>query len=259
MAGGQERALRRRIKSRPVHEEDHPGHGADLGSRGSSRPSSAVAAARPYSEQHHRRHPQPVARRCRHATMRCCPSATTCARSAFVVVTADRGLAVATTRSSSGPPSASSGRLAAGPELLTDPASARRRADYFRFRNYDDRRLLHGLQRPARPTRTPARSWPPRSRPFEAGEVDQVELVYTQFLSVGTQRVVIRRFMPIAQDAVADAAAKTAPPTALRPTTSSSPSPTPSSTGCCPAMPKPACSPPCSTPLRLSTPPASGP
>jgi F-type H+-transporting ATPase subunit gamma len=32
---------------------------------------------------------------------------------------------------------------------------------------------------------------------FEAGDFDQVELVYTQFISVGTQRVVRRRFMPL--------------------------------------------------------------
>jgi F-type H+-transporting ATPase subunit gamma len=32
---------------------------------------------------------------------------------------------------------------------------------------------------------------------FESGEYDQVELIYTQFLSVGTQRVAVRRFMPL--------------------------------------------------------------
>ncbi len=32
---------------------------------------------------------------------------------------------------------------------------------------------------------------------FEHGDVDQVELVYTRFLSVGTQRVTVRRFMPL--------------------------------------------------------------
>jgi F-type H+-transporting ATPase subunit gamma len=32
---------------------------------------------------------------------------------------------------------------------------------------------------------------------FDAEEVDQVELIYTQFLSLGTQRVVERRFLPI--------------------------------------------------------------
>jgi F-type H+-transporting ATPase subunit gamma len=32
---------------------------------------------------------------------------------------------------------------------------------------------------------------------FEAGEYDQVELAYTQFLSAGSQRVVVRRLMPL--------------------------------------------------------------
>jgi F-type H+-transporting ATPase subunit gamma len=32
---------------------------------------------------------------------------------------------------------------------------------------------------------------------FESGEYDQVELLYTQFLSIGNQRAVHRRFMPL--------------------------------------------------------------
>src|ERR671910_15139 len=34
---------------------------------------------------------------------------------------------------------------------------------------------------------------------FEAGEYDRVELAYTQFLSVASQKVVIRRFVPLDQ------------------------------------------------------------
>lgn len=40
---------------------------------------------------------------------------------------------------------------------------------------------------------------------FDAGEVDVVELAYTQFLSAGSQRPVLRRFMPIELDAAAGA------------------------------------------------------
>ena len=32
---------------------------------------------------------------------------------------------------------------------------------------------------------------------FEEGDVDQVNLVYTRFISLGSQRVVVRRFMPL--------------------------------------------------------------
>lgn len=45
---------------------------------------------------------------------------------------------------------------------------------------------------------------------FSSGEYDRVELVYTQFLSVGTQRVVSRRFMPLDTDQL-EAAAERGP------------------------------------------------
>ena len=58
----------------------------------------------------------------------------------------------------------------------------------------------------------PRRSWPRPTGPtyedareigqavrtaFEAGEVDRVDLVYTRFLSAGSQKVVVRRFLPL--------------------------------------------------------------
>jgi ATP synthase F1 gamma subunit len=89
---------------------------------------------------------------------------------------------------------------------------------------------------------------------FEHGDVDQVQLIYTRFLSVGTQRVVVRRFMPLQTGAEGGRT----PSRARAPTTSSSPEPGRSSTRCCPATPRPASSPPCSTPPPRSTPTASG-
>ncbi|HMC41660.1 MAG TPA: F0F1 ATP synthase subunit gamma, partial [Acidimicrobiales bacterium] len=41
--------------------------------------------------------------------------------------------------------------------------------------------------------------------PFEAGAIDQVQLAYTQFLSAGTQRVVVRRLVPLDTGAIAEA------------------------------------------------------
>ena len=41
---------------------------------------------------------------------------------------------------------------------------------------------------------------------FSEGDYDRVELVYTQFLSAGTQRVVVRRFMPLDPDQLRAAA-----------------------------------------------------
>jgi F-type H+-transporting ATPase subunit gamma len=41
---------------------------------------------------------------------------------------------------------------------------------------------------------------------FESGDVDQVQLIYTQFLSIGSQRVVERRFVPMDASAITEAA-----------------------------------------------------
>jgi F-type H+-transporting ATPase subunit gamma len=39
---------------------------------------------------------------------------------------------------------------------------------------------------------------------FDRGDVDQVQLIYTQFLSIGSQRVVERRFLPMDASAIAE-------------------------------------------------------
>jgi len=40
---------------------------------------------------------------------------------------------------------------------------------------------------------------------FDSGDIDQVQLIYTQFLSVGSQRVVERRFVPMDSTALGEA------------------------------------------------------
>ncbi|HWW54060.1 MAG TPA: F0F1 ATP synthase subunit gamma [Acidimicrobiales bacterium] len=72
---------------------------------------------------------------------------------------------------------------------------------YFRFRGYDIAAAINGTS--DRPTYEDARRVAAHLIvPFEEGEVDRVELVFTQFLSAGSQKVVQRRFMPIDADAV---------------------------------------------------------
>ena len=72
---------------------------------------------------------------------------------------------------------------------------------YFRFRGYDIAAAINGTA--DRPTYEDARRVAAHViAPFEAGEIDRVELVFTQFLSAGSQKVVQRRFMPIDADAV---------------------------------------------------------
>ena len=46
---------------------------------------------------------------------------------------------------------------------------------------------------------------------YEAGEIDQVELAYTQFLSVATQRAQVKRFLPLEAAAITETAASAGP------------------------------------------------
>ena len=104
---------------------------------------------------------------------------------------------------------------------------------------YEDARPIAELRRhPAsRRASTTWSSWPTRSSCRPA-----------------SQRVVIRRFVPLDPSMLEQAGRR-----AARPTTSSSPTPRRSSTGCCPATPRPGCTRRCSTGRRRSSPPSSGP
>jgi F-type H+-transporting ATPase subunit gamma len=68
--------------------------------------------------------------------------------------------------------------------------------DYFSFRNYHVDSEFAGFT--DNPTFENARDIAHRVRElFDSGEVDQVELVYTEFVSLGTQRAIVRRFLPL--------------------------------------------------------------
>ena len=79
--------------------------------------------------------------------------------------------------------------------------------------------------------------------PFLAEEYDRVEIVYTQFISAGTQEVVVRPADPASNPTRPRPAPKGRPPTRPAPPTSSSRPPTPSSSSSCPATWRRACSP----------------
>ena len=77
----------------------------------------------------------------------------------------------------------------------------RKSKDYFTFRNYHIDAYFGGFT--DNPTFEVARGIARRVRElFERGEVDQVELIYTEFVSLGTQRPVVRRFLPLETTAV---------------------------------------------------------
>ncbi|NNE72071.1 MAG: F0F1 ATP synthase subunit gamma [Acidimicrobiales bacterium] len=68
--------------------------------------------------------------------------------------------------------------------------------DYFRFRGFDIAESYEGMS--DSPTYEDARTVANRvMEMFTAGDVDRVELIYTEFVSMGTQRVTVRRFLPL--------------------------------------------------------------
>ena len=78
----------------------------------------------------------------------------------------------------------------------------------------------------SRPTTTPRRSASTSSSCTPRGEVDSVELVYTRFISAGSQEVVLRPLVPLHGETIAGGDGQAAAPTAPRApaaTTSSSP------------------------------------
>ena len=73
--------------------------------------------------------------------------------------------------------------------------------DYFNFRGYNIDSSFAGFT--DNPTFEDARDIARRVRElFDSGEVDQVDLIYTEFVSLGTQRPVVRRFLPLERTAV---------------------------------------------------------
>ena len=78
----------------------------------------------------------------------------------------------------------------------------RKSESYFRYREYDIDASFNGFSE--RPTYEDARKvGAAATRLFLEGEVDVVEIVYTRFVSVGTQIVEQHTLMPLARDEVA--------------------------------------------------------
>lgn len=68
--------------------------------------------------------------------------------------------------------------------------------DYFTFQGYDIATTYTGMS--DSPTYENAREVAGEvMRMFTDGEIDRVELIYTEFISMGTQKVTVRRFLPL--------------------------------------------------------------
>ncbi len=194
MASGQERVLRRRIRS--VQSTKKITRAMELiAATRVVKAQQRAAAARPYAEQITAviQHLGEAGAGRDYALLR---RAEDVRKVGLVVITSDRGLAGAYNASV----------LRAAERQLDGIRSegadyslvlvGKKAAGFFSFRGYRIDAGFTGMT--DTPTYADARRVAAVVRDaFEEGDVDQVDLVYTRFLSAGSQKVVTRRFMPL--------------------------------------------------------------
>jgi F-type H+-transporting ATPase subunit gamma len=202
MAGGKERVLRRRIKSVESSKKITRAMELIAASR-IHKAQQRVAAARPYSEQITDviRNLASAGAGGAHPLLTARDEVRTVG---FVVLAGDRGLAggynSGVLRQAE---AALKAEVAQGHDYVLILVGKKAR-DYFRFRGYTIAASFSGFV--DSPSYEHAREIGDEvRRRFEEGGVDRFDIVYTQFLSVGTQRVVTRQFMPIEQETVLEA------------------------------------------------------
>ncbi|MGN6693588.1 MAG: F0F1 ATP synthase subunit gamma, partial [Aquihabitans sp.] len=204
MASGQERVLRRRIKS--VQSTKKITKAMELISASRiAKAQERVAAARPYSERI-----TDVIRNLAAAgaggDSPLLNPRTDVTTVAYVVIAADRGLAGGYN---------SSVIRAAERAMAADQEAGRQTAlitvgkkatGYFRFRGWDIAQSFVGFS--DAPGYEDAREVAAHvAQKFESGEYSQVHLAYTQFLSMGTQVAQVVQYMPLDTESLTDAEA----------------------------------------------------
>jgi F-type H+-transporting ATPase subunit gamma len=208
VAGGKERILRRRIRSVQSTKKITRAMELIAASR-IVRAQQAIMAARPYVEQLR----QVVADLARDPEARRHPlyrQADEVSRTAVVALAADRGLAGAY----------NSSVLRTTERLIHDQESrggevvlvtgGRKAQGYFRYRGRPPTAAFTGFSE--RPTFADAREMAAAViDAFTSGQVDAVTLVYTRFLSLGSQRVVTRQLIPLVQEEDGESPAPSAP------------------------------------------------
>ncbi len=194
MAGGQERILRRRIKS--IRSTQKITKAMELIAASQIvRATSRIAAARPYQHGMARLVLE-TAQGDPNAAGRLLGTPEKIEKVAVLAIVADRGLCGGY----------NSNVLRATERLLADPEHkqvsfrlftvGKKAQGYFRFRGQPVEKSFLGLSE--RPTYADARQVAQSVlTPFVRGEVDQVLLISTRFVSAGTQRVEIRQLLPL--------------------------------------------------------------
>lgn len=194
MAGGKERVLRRRINS--VQSTKKITRAMELiAATRVAKAQERANEARPYAEQitgviqdlaeggadvDH-----PLLRQAEEVT-----------NVAYVVISSDRGLAGAYNSSVIRAAEREIQALRSEGANYTLITIGKKAESYFRFRGYRIHSAFQGIS--DTPHFDDARAVADVvSDLFISGEVQQVELIYTRFVSMGTQRVVVRRFLPL--------------------------------------------------------------
>jgi F-type H+-transporting ATPase subunit gamma len=254
MAGGQERILRGRIAAMQNTKKITRAMELIAGSR-IVKAQQRVQAAVPYSEQI-TEVVKDLAAAGASSDSPLLTGRSEIRNTCYVVITADRGLCGGY---NAGVQRAAEGEIKAdvvagkGYEIIPVGKKAE---SYFRFREYRLGKPFQGFS--DAPSYDDAKAIGRHVvELYASGHVDKVELVYTRFISAGSQEVVLRPLVPLSADTVTGGDGK-ARRTAVAPTTSSSPTRRRSSTPCCRATSRPASTPPSSTRRRPSTPSASG-
>lgn len=204
MASGQERKLRRRIKSVQSTKKITKAMEMIAASR-VIKAQQRVAAARPYSEQITEviRNLAAGGAGLDHPLLKERENVETVG---FIVISADRGLAggynSAVIRACERAIKEQQ-REGKKYDLIT---SGRKAEGYFRYRGYKISDSFSGFSE--QPKYEDARMVAaPMMERYQEGEVDQVELTYTRFLSMGSQKVVTSRLLPLERKVIEDMAA----------------------------------------------------
>ena len=194
MAGGQERVLRRRVKSIQSTKKITRAMELIAATRVAKAQQRAMDA-RPYSEQITEviQHLSQAGAGKEHPLLR---QAESIDKVAFVVITSDRGLAGAYNTSVIRAAERDLQGVQSDGADYSLVLVGKKAASYFTFRNYRIDAEFTGMS--DTPRYEDARQVAEVVLDaFVDGDVDQVRLVYTRFLSAASQRVVVRRFMPL--------------------------------------------------------------
>jgi F-type H+-transporting ATPase subunit gamma len=201
MASGQERVLRRRIKSVQSTKKITRAMELIAASR-IVKAQQRVAAARPYSEQITEviRNLAAAGAGLDHPMLR---KADTISKVGLVVITADRGLAGAYNASVIRAAERSILQRRRDGQETALVTAGRKAQSYFRYRGYAIDEAHFGFSE--QPAYEDARQVTAGLiKQYEEGEIDVVDIVYTRFFSAGSQRVTRTQLLPLETGAITE-------------------------------------------------------